>query len=158
MRRTGHACRGKVVAVKAGQNGHGHDLGVFAGGGLGIFHHGPATCRMDGDDGWLQHVNGLHRCSNGIGNVMQFEIEKDRHADMGDLVHTVVAMRTEEFETEFQAANMALYLAGKVKGSVEAGQVKRKVNRIHGFPSVFWDLYSASASSSLVEDSDSDAA
>ena len=125
---------GEVALVQAGEHGDSDNAGVFSGSRLGVFHHRPAASGMHGDDGGLQHMDGLHRGGHGVGNVVQLQVEKDRQADLGDLVHTVGAMRAEEFQPQLQPADMRLHLAGQRLGSVEAGQVEGEVDGIvmHG--------------------------
>ena len=70
---------------------------------LGIFHHRPPAAGMDGDDRRFEHVDRLHRPGDGVGDIVQLQVEEDRQADMRDLVHPVVAVGAEEFEPELDA-------------------------------------------------------
>ena len=80
-------------------------------GGLGVLHHRPPAAGVDGDDRRLEHVDRLHRPGDGVGDVVQLEVEEDRQADVGDLVHAVVAVRAEELEPELEPADVRLDLA-----------------------------------------------
>lgn len=133
MRRTADAGGREVALVKAGQHGDRNYLGVLARRCLGVFHHRASAAGMDRDDRRFQHVDRLHRCGNGVGNVMQFEIEEDRQPDLGDLMHPVMAMGAKELEAEFQPPDVALYLAGEGFGSIKPRNVEREVDRVrHG--------------------------
>jgi hypothetical protein len=112
---------GEIALIEAGEDGDGDDLAIIPGGGLGIFHHRPPARGVDGDDRRLKHVDRLHRAGHGVGNIVQLEIEEDRQADLGDLVHAVVAMGAEEFEAKLEPADMALDLLRERHGGIETG-------------------------------------
>ena len=91
----------------------------------------------------------MHRAGDGVGNIVQFQIEEDRQAEMGDLVDAVVAVRAEELEPELESADMALDLLRERLGGVEPRNVEREEDRVvvH-VPASFWGLVGLSGLSS----------
>ena len=85
---------------------------------------------MNGDDRRFEHVDRLHRAGDGVGDVMELQVEEDRQADMGDLVHAVMAVRAEELEPELEPADMRLDLFGKGLGGFELRNIESEVDRI----------------------------
>ena len=57
-----------------------------------LFGLGAAACGMDSQDRRLQQVQRLYRLGDGIGNVMQLEVEEDRQAKLRHFVHAVMAV------------------------------------------------------------------
>ena len=125
MGRSANAGRGHVLAVQAGQQGHGHHLGVFARRRLGVFHHRASAAGMHGDDRRLEHMHRLHGLGDGVGNVMQLKVEKDRQADMRDFMHAVMAIGAEKFETELEAAYLAFQLLRDGQRIIQMRRVQR---------------------------------
>ncbi len=119
-----------VGIVEAGEHGDRDDLGVRTGGRLGILHHRAATGGMDGDDSGFEHMDGLHRGGDGVGDVMQLEVEKDRQADLRDLVHAVMAMRAEEFQPQLHPADMSAHLLHQSGGAGQIGKIDREIDGI----------------------------
>ncbi len=72
----------------------------------------------------------LHRGGDGIGDVVQLEVEEDRQPDMGEFVHTVMAVGAEEFEPELQAADVRLDLLRQRLGRFQLRDVEREIDRI----------------------------
>src|SRR3546814_3083185 len=66
----------KIAFVKAGQHGDRDDFCVFPRRSLGILHHRAPAAGVDGDNGWFEHMDRLHRAGDRIGNVMQLEVEE----------------------------------------------------------------------------------
>jgi len=97
------ADRGQIkFIIKTGEHGDGNDLAPLARRSLGIFHHrAPACHAVDGDDGGFEHMDRLHRGGNGVGDVVQLEIEEDRQAELGDFMHAVVAVRAKNSRPSF---------------------------------------------------------
>jgi hypothetical protein len=121
---------GQIAIVEAGQHGDGDHLGVLASGGLGVFHHGAATGGMDRHDAGLQHMDRLHRARHRVGNIVQLQVEENRQADLGQLMHAVMAMGAEELQPQLDPADMGLHLARQGFGGIEAGQVKGEIERV----------------------------
>src|SRR5690554_185715 len=123
----------EVALVQAGQHRHSDNARVFPRSGLGILHHRPPAAGVDGDDRRFEHVDCLHCSSDGVRDVVQFEVEEDWQPDVRDLVDAVVPVRAEELEAELYAADMRLDLLGQRAGRVELRQVERQINRVgHG--------------------------
>ena len=120
----------QVPLVHAGQHRDTDHLGVLCCRGLGIFKHCAATAGMNGDDGRLKHMDGLHRPGDRVGNVVELEIEKDRQAYLSDQMDAVRPMRAEELEPELDTANVALDLLGESDTVLEPGDIEGKVDRI----------------------------
>ena len=68
----------QVGLVEAGQHGDRDHLAMLAGRGLGVFHHRASAGGVHGDDRRLQHMDRLHRGRDGVGDIVQLQIEEDR--------------------------------------------------------------------------------
>src|SRR6185369_14458493 len=110
MRAVAQADLVQVRVVEAGEHGHRHDLGLGARRCLSVLHHRAATRGVDGDDGRLQRVDRLYRLRDGIGNVVQLEVEEDGKAALPDLPHAMMAMGAKELQAELYAADMIAHL------------------------------------------------
>ena len=122
--------RGHVVFVQAGEQGDANDLAVLPGRSLGVLHHRPATCGVDGDDRWLQHMDRLHRARDSVGDIVELQIEEDRQTQLVHFEHTVVAMGVEEFHPQLQSADMRCGLFSHFERGVEAREIEREIDRI----------------------------
>ena len=72
-----------------------------------------AACGMNRQDSRLERAKRLHSLGHSVGNVMQFEVKKNRHALGG---HRFIAGGTigiEKFHADFHVARMRLQCAGQ---------------------------------------------
>ena len=69
---------------------------------------------------------------------MQFQVEEDRQAQLGHLVHAMVAVGIEELQPQLHPADMATHLAGQCHRRIQPGQIQRDKDRvvIHGVGSL----------------------
>ena len=80
-----------------------------------------------------ERVERLHRLGDGVGDVVELEVEEDRQAERGHLADAVGAVGREEFEAELDPADMGPDLGGNGFGAVEIGRVDRDVDRAASF-------------------------
>lgn len=122
---------GEIVGVEAGQHRDRDHLRIERGGGLGILQHRAAAAGVDGEDRGFERPQRLDRLGDGIGDVVQFQVEEDRQAELRHLVHAVLPMGAEEFEAELDATDMGAGACGYRLGAGEIGGVDRDVDRAH---------------------------
>ena len=72
----------RSVLVEAGQDGHRDHLGRGGRGGLGVLQHRPAAGGMDGEHRRLERAQRLDRLGDGVGDVVELEVEEDRQAEL----------------------------------------------------------------------------
>ena len=130
VRAIGHADAAQVMVVEAGQNSYCNNFGMCTCGCLGVFHHRTATGCMDRHDGGLERIDRLHRLCDGVGNVMQFQVEKDRQSQFLHFMHTMMAVGAEEFEAQFYTADMMLDPLGQFQRIFKIGRVDGDVERV----------------------------
>ena len=109
----------EVMVVKAGQHGDANNLGMQTGGCLGILHHCAPAAGMDGDNCGFEHVDRLHRLGDGVGDIMQLEVEENRKAEFLHLMHAMMAIGAEKLEAQFHPADMCLDPAGQIERVVQ---------------------------------------
>ena len=80
---------------------------------------------MHGQDRRLQRAQRADRLRDGVGNVVELQVEEDRQPQRRHLAHAVLAILHEEFEAELEAADMGLDLCGNGFGAVGIGRVDR---------------------------------
>ena len=120
----------QVALVETGEHGDRNHLGAIGRSGLGILHHRAPAAGVDGNDCGFGHMDRLHRRRDGVGDVMQFQVQKDRQSDLRDFVHPMVAVGTEEFQAQLDPTNMGFYAGGQRLGRFQTRQVKREIDRI----------------------------
>ena len=74
-------------------------------------HHLATPAGMEGEHPDWQPAAGLHRFSNGVGNVVKLEIEEDAEPKIGNLAHGVRAAGGEHFQPDLHPAHGSLQLA-----------------------------------------------
>ena len=131
VRVTGDAGGGEIVGVEAGQHRDRDHLGVERGGGLGILQHRAAAAGVDGEDRGFKRPQRLDCLGDGVGNVVQLQVEEDRQAKLRHLVHAVLPMGAEEFQAELDAADMGAGAGSDRFGAGEVGRVDRDVDGAH---------------------------
>ena len=85
------------MIVEAGQYGHCNHFGMQACSSFGILHHRTASGGMDGHNGGLKHVDRLHGLCDGIGNIVQFQVEENGQAQLLNFMHAVMPVRAKKF-------------------------------------------------------------
>ena len=97
----------KIACVEAGEHGDADDLGVRGRGGLGGGHHRAAAGGVDGHHRGRERGERLDRLGDGVGDVVELQIEEDRQAERRDLAHAVGPVGGEEFEAQLDPADVA---------------------------------------------------
>ena len=120
----------QIAVVEAGQQGYRDHLAVFARRSLGVFHHRPPAAAVDGDDCRFEHVDRLHRRGDGVGDIVELEIEEDRQSQSGDLMDPVVAVGAEEFEPQLDPADVRVDFLRQLQRRFELGHVEREIDRV----------------------------
>src|SRR3546814_16141769 len=77
-------------------------------GGLGVLEHRAAAGGMDGENRRFERTQRLDRLADGVGDIVELEIEEDRQADLVHLVDARAPVRHEEFEAQLDPADMAI--------------------------------------------------
>ena len=107
--------------------------------GLGGRHHRPAAGGVDGQDRRLERRERLDRLGDGVGDVVELEVEEDRQAELGDArARRRGPLAREEFEAELHAAGMLAHgLARCAAARSSVGRVDGDEDRVHatGSPS-----------------------
>ena len=85
---------------------------------------------MHRDDGRRQPGERMQRAGNGIGNVVQLEIEKHRQAFAGDGRDPRRAIGAEEFQPELDPADVAADGADQRPGRSDVRRVDGNENRV----------------------------
>ncbi len=68
---------------------------------------------------------------DGVWDVVELEVEKDRHSMFGDAKHAFMSVGAEEFETKLHAASDAANFAGYRRRPVNVGRIERDEDRRH---------------------------
>ena len=130
VRRAADAGALEICFIEAGEHRHGDHLAAFSRSRFGILHHRAPAAGVDGDDGRLIHVDRLHRAGDGVGDVVQLQVEEDRQAHVRDFVHAVAAMRAEELKSQLDPADMRFDLVQQRFGRLDLGHVEREVDGV----------------------------
>jgi len=91
--------------VHAGENGDGEELGWIrqAGGGFGGGgEHGGASAGMDGEELRAERRDRTHRGGDGVGNVVEFQVEEDGVAAIPERLNDGAPSGEVEFEADFE--------------------------------------------------------
>ena len=97
-------------------------------GGLGVLEHRPAAGGVDGQDRRLQRRQRLDRLGDGVGDVVQLQVEEDRQAELAELGDARGAVGGEEFEAELEPAGDAAHgpRDGAARGPGRACRSRRR--------------------------------
>src|SRR3546814_3693518 len=74
---------------------------------------------MDGENRRFERTKRLDRLADGVGDIVELEIEEDRQADLVHLVDARAPVRHEEFEAQLDPADMVADARGDIPGLVE---------------------------------------
>src|SRR3546814_653565 len=94
-----------------------------------LFEHRAAARGVNRQHRGFERAQRLDRLGDGIGNVVEFEVEEDRQADLRHLMHAVMAVGAKEFETQLQPADMMPDLLRQRLGGVEVRRVDGEIER-----------------------------
>ena len=115
LRRPSDAHAMKIRVVETGEYRHPDNPGS---GPFSLFcsvccgaHHGHAAAGMHIDDGWIQLAGRPDAARDGVWNVVQLEVEKDRNARLCDRPIAFLTEGIEELKPDLQAANLRRELA-----------------------------------------------
>ena len=78
---------------------------------------------MNIDDAHAQRRGRARRAGHGVGNVVQFQIQEERQAQIFKGPHAVRTMGAEKLQPQLQAADMAAQAFRQLKGVIEIGGV-----------------------------------
>src|SRR5689334_24714823 len=92
----------------------------------------------------------LHSLADGVGDVVKFEVEEDRHLALGDPKHALLAVGAEEFETELHSAGDAEHVASERCGAVNVRRVDGDEDRVHATGSFASASFSAGSEAARV--------
>lgn len=77
----------------------------------GPLHHFASAAGVEREHANRQLRGGLHRLRDGVGNIVELEVEKDIEAQVGDFAHGVGTTGGVHFEADLDPTNGALELA-----------------------------------------------
>ena len=94
-------------------------------------HHVAAAGRMHIDDrrDRIERHQAAQCRGDGIGNVVELEIEEDRQARLGNRLVAGAPVRVEEFEPDLEITDMGLERCGKRLGAADIGRVEGNADR-----------------------------
>jgi hypothetical protein len=118
---------GELELIHAGEDGDGEQLGRVGAGGSGFgggFEHGGSTGGVDGEELRAEGGDGANGSRDGVGDVVELEVEEDGEVAAAELADDGGAFGDEELESDFEAAAEALELAGEGEGRGGAGVVE----------------------------------
>ena len=78
-----------------------------------------------------QRAKGLDGLGDGVGDVVQLEVEEDVEAHAGDLAHVIGAVGGEHLQADFHPAELAAQLAEYGRGFFARGNIEGQ-NQITG--------------------------
>ena len=87
-----------VGFVEAGEERYADHPAMFTRRSFGILHHRLPAAGVNGNDRGFEYVDCLHRAGNGVGDIVQLEVEEDRQTEFVDFMHPVVTVGEEEFQ------------------------------------------------------------
>src|SRR3546814_4448268 len=61
---------------------------------------------MDGDDRWIERTQRLYRLGDGVGDVVQLQVQEDRQVQLGHFPHPGAAIGGEELQPQLDPAHM----------------------------------------------------
>ncbi len=98
------------------------------------FEHVGAAGGVDGEELGTGGGGGADCARDGVGDVVEFEVEEDGEAAAAELMDDGVAVGEVELEADFEPAAEALELIGEGEGGIGAGVVEGNDEAgIHGF-------------------------
>jgi hypothetical protein len=80
---------------------------------------------VQGQHGDPERARRLDRPGNGVGDVVELEVEEYRRPERHDPAHAVRAVRRHELEADLEAVDHAVEPSAKGKRAVEVGPVER---------------------------------
>ena len=93
-------------------------------GARGPRHHFASAGGVEREHANRQARYGLNGLGDGVGNVVEFEVEKDVEAEVGDFTDAVGAGGGEHLEADFRPADGALELAERGGDVARGGRVE----------------------------------
>ena len=119
----------QIGRVEAGEHGDRDDLGVEARRRLCFFEHRAAARGVDREYRGFERPQRLDCLGDGVRNVVELEVEKNRQAELRHFMHTMMPVGAEEFETELEPADMTPHLLGQRQRRVEVRGVDGEIKR-----------------------------
>src|SRR3546814_13310691 len=80
---------------------------------------------MDGENRRFERTQRLDRLADGVGDIVELEIEEDRQDDLVHLVDARAPVRHEEFEAQLESDDMVADARGDNPGLCEVRRVVR---------------------------------
>lgn len=123
----GHADGGEGGVVHGGEHGDAEEEEVGVGGllgGAGGGHHLGSAGGMKGEHFDGERSEGLDGLGDGVGDVVEFEVEEDVVAVIGDLAEVVGAVGGEHLQADLDPTEGALELAQEGGGGGAVGEVE----------------------------------
>src|SRR5207248_494781 len=82
---------------------------------------------------WLERTQRLDGLGHGIWDVVEFQVQKDRQPDVGEVHHPGPAVVAEELEPKLYPCGMAADRLRQCSGAIEVRRVDRDIDRAaHG--------------------------
>ncbi len=124
LNRFAEAEDGDIVLIEAGQQRDADDERPFLTGGLrhavgsvdGGFEHIAPAGRVHRHHEHVKPRRGSDGAGDGVGDVVEFQVEEHRHPEAGDLRNPRRAVGGEEFKPKLHRADMGTHLIGDVGG------------------------------------------
>ena len=118
---------GELKLIHAGEDSDREELGRVGnrGGGFGSgFEHGRAAGGVDGEEFGAEGSDGTHSAGDGVGNVVELEVEKDGVAAMAEFANDGVAFGEVELEADLEPLAEALEAAGESESGRSIGVIE----------------------------------
>ncbi len=135
-RRAGHADGAELFRVHAGEHCDGQKprrAGEAGGGGRGGFQHGGAPGSVEGEQAGPGGRRGADGSGDGVGNVVQLEIEEDGKAAVGEGGDDGRAFGNEQLEADLEPAAGGAETVGEGESRGGVGYVERDDEAVLGW-------------------------
>jgi len=118
---------GELELIHAGEDGDGEELGRVGHGGGGFssgFEHGGATGGVDGEELGAEGGDGADGARNGVGDVVELEVEEDGVAAMAEFPDEGGAFGDEELKADLEPVAEVVELTGEGEGGRGTGVIE----------------------------------
>ena len=107
---------------------------ILGAGSLGSrLQHRRTAGRVNIQDIDAQRRRGANRARYRVGDIVEFQIQKDRQVEAGKSPHTIRAMRGEELQSQFDPANMRLQARRQGTRIFNIGRIDGDEDGVHAF-------------------------